>query len=141
MANEQNLKPLTSKKAREIGRKGGIASGKKKREIKLFKEILLGHILPQEIIMTVNGKEVIVSRAEAANLALVLKAEQGDVRAYEVLTSMIGQEPVNKLVFENPQDIIAESVKAEVEELKRQISNPPTQRDIKALLEVGENEK
>lgn len=32
--NEENLVPLTTEKAREIGRKGGIASGKAKREKK-----------------------------------------------------------------------------------------------------------
>ena len=35
MANEQNLKPVRSEKeAREKGRKGGIASGKARREKK-----------------------------------------------------------------------------------------------------------
>ena len=32
MANEQNLKRLSSEEAREYGRKGGIASGIAKRE-------------------------------------------------------------------------------------------------------------
>ena len=32
MANEQNLRVPTSKEAREIGRKGGIASGKARKE-------------------------------------------------------------------------------------------------------------
>lgn len=36
MANIDNLVPLTSEKAREIGKKGGIASGKAKRERKKF---------------------------------------------------------------------------------------------------------
>jgi len=35
----KNLKPLTTEKAREIGRKGGIRSGEKKREKKLLSEI------------------------------------------------------------------------------------------------------
>ena len=35
----KNLKPLTTEKAREIGRKGGIKSGEKKRERKLLSEI------------------------------------------------------------------------------------------------------
>lgn len=39
MANPQNLKPLTTKKAREIGRKGGIASGKAKKEKRLMSQI------------------------------------------------------------------------------------------------------
>lgn len=40
MANENNLKPIQSKsEAREKGRKGGKASGKKRREQKAYKEI------------------------------------------------------------------------------------------------------
>lgn len=39
MANPQNLKRLTPKKAREIGRKGGIASGKAKKERRLMSQI------------------------------------------------------------------------------------------------------
>ena len=41
MANQKNIEPYTIKStsvARERGRKGGIASGKSKKETKLFKE-------------------------------------------------------------------------------------------------------
>lgn len=38
--NEQNLKPLSTKKAREIGSKGGKASGKSRRKKKYIKEQL-----------------------------------------------------------------------------------------------------
>lgn len=41
MANEQNLKPFTtrsSEEARELGRKGGIASGEARREKKSLRE-------------------------------------------------------------------------------------------------------
>lgn len=40
MANEQNLKPLSPSKAREIGRKGGKKSGASRRKKKYIKEIL-----------------------------------------------------------------------------------------------------
>lgn len=40
MANEQNLVPLTTEKAREIGRKGGIRSGEVKREKATFKNAI-----------------------------------------------------------------------------------------------------
>jgi hypothetical protein len=39
MANEQNLKRLTTKKAREIGKLGGVASGEAKRKKKLMSQI------------------------------------------------------------------------------------------------------
>lgn len=38
MANIENLVPLTTEKAREIGRKGGIRSGEVKREKATFKK-------------------------------------------------------------------------------------------------------
>ena len=40
MANDQNLRPPTTEEARERGRKGGIASGKKRAKQKKFKELL-----------------------------------------------------------------------------------------------------
>ena len=41
MANENNLKPIRSKKeAREKGKKGGQASGRKRREQKTYKEMV-----------------------------------------------------------------------------------------------------
>lgn len=49
MANEQNLKPVKSKKeARERGRNGGIASGKARREKKTVRKIL-SELLETEI--------------------------------------------------------------------------------------------
>lgn len=37
MANEQNLKPFTKENAAEMGRKGGIASGKTRRKLMMLK--------------------------------------------------------------------------------------------------------
>jgi hypothetical protein len=65
MANEQNLKPLTTKKAREIGSKGGKASveaRRKKKDLRLAIEILL-----ETDIKGKNGE--IKSGAEAIAIA------------------------------------------------------------------------
>ena len=40
VANEKNLVPLTTEKAREIGRKGGIRSGEVRREKATMKKTL-----------------------------------------------------------------------------------------------------
>ena len=40
LANKENLKPLSTDKAREIGKKGGIASGESRRKRKAMKEQL-----------------------------------------------------------------------------------------------------
>ncbi|MCI9293034.1 MAG: hypothetical protein HFF01_02620 [Erysipelotrichaceae bacterium] len=37
MANNQNLKPFTKENAAEMGRKGGIASGKTRRKLMMLK--------------------------------------------------------------------------------------------------------
>lgn len=41
MSNEQNLVPLTTEKAREIGKMGGIASGKAKKRMRLLKDMVM----------------------------------------------------------------------------------------------------
>ena len=40
MANEQNLKPLTTSKAREIGKKGGKRSAEIRKEKKMLRDLL-----------------------------------------------------------------------------------------------------
>ena len=48
MANEKNLRTPTTNEAREIGRKGGIASGQSRREKKTIQKIL-ADLLDSEI--------------------------------------------------------------------------------------------
>lgn len=90
MANNiENLKPLSTEKAREIGRKGGIASGKAKRERKTLKmelEALLE-------VMDKNGDSV----QKKMSFALIKKAVSGDVRAFETIRDTIGQKPKENL--------------------------------------------
>lgn len=88
MANEQNLKPLTTKKAREIGRKGGIASGKAKKEKKMLKELLEDALSKG----TETNNEYI-----NITLALIREANRGNVKAYEVIRDTLGQKPIDKV--------------------------------------------
>lgn len=81
MTNKENLVPLTTEKAREIGAKGGIASGKAKKEKKLLTSALL-ELLKQG--NTIKG----------INTALLEKAATGDTKAYEVIRDTIGEKPV-----------------------------------------------
>ena len=94
MANEQNLKPLTTEKAREIGKKGGKASGKKRRQLKTFKELF--NAVLQEKAIDRNGKEW-GSKAEYLAAKVYKKAADGDIRAFETIRDTIGQKPVEKL--------------------------------------------
>ena len=112
MANEQNLKPLTTKKAREIGSKGGKASveaRRKKRDLRNAIEILL-----ETDIKGKNGE--IKSGAEAIAIAQFQKALKGDTRAFEVLRDTAGQKPVEKvMVADVEQSVIDEVEKAVLE--------------------------
>lgn len=94
MANAKNLKPVRSvSEARKKGRKGGIASGKKRRELKAFKDLLEAG-LSQEI-KTESGKSY--TRAEYIALKLIKSAENGNIKAFEVIRDTIGQKPVDKV--------------------------------------------
>lgn len=112
MANEQNLKPLTTKKAREIGSKGGKASveaRRKKRDLRNAIEILL-----ETDIKGKNGE--IKSGAEAIAIAQFQKALKGDTRAFEVLRDTAGQKPIEKvMVADVEQSVIDEVEKAVLE--------------------------
>lgn len=88
MANEQNLKPrttLSKEEAKELGRKGGLASAKARREKKTLKMEL-------ETLLSVvdEGGHSIQERMSAA---IIKKAVKGDVRAFETIRDTIGQKP------------------------------------------------
>ena len=85
MANEQNLKPVSSKKeARERGRKGGLASVEARRKRKTLKE---------ELLLMLEDEEVQKSVA----VALIQEAQSGNVKAFGMLRDTIGEAPVEKV--------------------------------------------
>lgn len=104
MANEQNLRPPTSEEARERGRKGGKASGKKRQQNKTFKEIISKFLdgqvsderLKQQMIdFGFADKEV--SNKSCAVFALWREAIKGNTKAFELLRDTIGEKPQDKL--------------------------------------------
>ena len=85
MANEQNLKPVSSKKeARERGRKGGLASVEARRKRKSLKEELLVMLEDEELQQSVA-------------IALIKQAQKGNVKAFGMLRDTIGEAPVEKV--------------------------------------------
>ena len=90
MANEQNLKPVKSKKeARERGRKGGLASGEARRKRKTLKE---------ELLLMLSDGDI----QEKISLALINEAIKGNnagsvTKAFEVIRDTIGERPVDKV--------------------------------------------
>lgn len=100
----EDLKPVRSKdEARERGQKGGIASGKARREKKLMREtldVLLsmpiknGKFADVDSIRNfaaIKGKNISVQ--EAILIAQIQKAMKGDTKAAEYVRDTIGQKP------------------------------------------------
>ena len=87
--NEGNLKPVrTASEARRRGRKGGLKSGQKRRERKALKEHLL-------LLLSKGDTQ------EKMCLALIERATQGDLRAFEIIRDTIGEKPVNNAAETN----------------------------------------
>lgn len=91
MANDENLIPmneLTKEQQREIARKGGIASGKARAKKKMLKTLL---------------EEALSKGTETDNnyinitLALIQQANNGNVKAYEVIRDTLGQKPKEQI--------------------------------------------
>lgn len=89
MANEQNLRPFTSDQNREEaaknGKKGGVASGKARRDKKVIHDCLL--YLIQKGHVDKNGKKY--TGAELVSSALFKKAIKGDLKAIEMVIEMV----------------------------------------------------
>ena len=102
MANEKNLKPVSSKKeARERGRKGGLASGEARRKRKTLKEELL--------LMLSEGET-----QQSVTLALIEKAMSGDTKAFEVIRDTIGEKPIDKVMIADVEPSVIAEVEAMV---------------------------
>lgn len=104
--NEENLVSLadrTTEEKREIGRKGGIASGKARRERKKFKDDLL---LALETIK--DGKTI----QERGVEAILEKFMSGDIQAFTTIRDTIGEKPIEKI----EADVGLTEIKVELEE-------------------------
>lgn len=84
MANLQNLRTPTSEEARELGRKGGLASAAARKKRKTLREELLS--------MLSDG-----NTQESITAALLEKAMDGDVKAFEVVRDTVGEKPVDRI--------------------------------------------
>lgn len=100
MANEKNLKPIRSaSEAREKGKKGGVASGKKRREKKTVQKLLIDYLdtdaresprlkeLADAIGLEEGGsvKELIVMKF------LFNSIKEGDLSDLDRLMSLLGE--------------------------------------------------
>ncbi len=96
MAGSDNLIPLnkrTKEEQRAITTAGGIASGESRRARKTLKEELL-------LLLSEGDTQKSVS------VALLQKAMDGDVKAFEVIRDTIGEKPVDKVENKNVDIVI-----------------------------------
>lgn len=101
MANEQNLKghgfnEITADRQREIASQGGKASAEARKKRKTLKEELLA----------------LLSEGDTQNkvsLAIIDRAINGDVKAFETIRDTIGEKPIDKvMVSEVEPSVISE---------------------------------
>lgn len=120
MANEKNLKPVRTKsEARERGKNGGIASGKKRREQKTYREIakiVLSSKVENEEAKAI-AKQFGIDEPDAKTLTLlgmVRAAAGGSHNAFDRLMELTGEKEQN-----NNADVLAklDSVIGEVDKL------------------------
>ena len=105
MAGTDNLKPVRSEsEARELGQKGGIASGEARRRKKTMREALeqlLYHGKVPETTKNIMKAEGIdedeMTHQMVITRSLIAKAESGDVQAYNAICQMIGEKPADNL--------------------------------------------
>jgi hypothetical protein len=124
MANEQNLIPFTSEQNREEakknGQKGGIASGKARREKKAFKETLEAILsMPMQKgknidindiknFAEIKGKNITVQ--DAIMIGQIQKAMKGDTKAAEYVRDTLGQKPTDNIALDMTPVVIKDDV-------------------------------
>jgi len=106
LANEKNLKSFTSEQSREEavrnGQKGGINSGEARRKKKALREYLDMMLSSQpdarrkSKLLSLGLNEEDINREASMVLAVVQKAEKGDVFAFREVRELIGDEDVTK---------------------------------------------
>lgn len=85
--NEENLIPFSERskeEARELGKKGGIASGEARRRKKTLKDELIA-------LLEINDNQ------EKISLAVLRKALEGDIQAFTTIRDTIGEKPKDKI--------------------------------------------
>ena len=98
MANEQNLRPGEYKLSQEEAKRGGIASGKARRQRKTLREI--GDMIGGLDIKSEKNRAIMrnagITDEDMINdvgmmFRLNLKAQQGDAKSIELLSKLRGQ--------------------------------------------------
>lgn len=138
MANEENLKPVrTVEEARELGRKGGIASGEARRKKKTMREAA-----KMVMDMPIKGYPELTARLKAMGISeedltfqmavissMMAKAMQGNTKAAAFLRDTAGENPALEMRREE-----LEHRKAEFEYKKQQDEAQKDKEESKSTL-------
>lgn len=96
-----NLRVPSSEEARAQGRKGGIASGKARRARKSLREEL--QLLLDQEIEASDGQKT--TQRERISVALIKKAESGDVNAFKAIAEAIGEKSPMQIEVKTHNDV------------------------------------
>lgn len=85
MANEQNLRPSEYKLSQEEAKRGGIASGKARRERKTLADTL-------RVVLEEKANDAGLTRREAIVAKVVKRLyDEGDIRDLKILADVLGE--------------------------------------------------
>ena len=120
MANEQNLKPVrTKREARERGRNGGKASGAVRRRKADFRRtlnmFLTAEIDSEEWKPVLEALGVECTLESAFNLAMIKEGLSGNVKAYEAIAKYAGQSD------KSDEDIRNREADTELKQARKQV--------------------
>lgn len=118
MANkgQENLIPMNKRseeEVRELGQKGGIASGKARREKATMKATL-------EMLLDSKNNKGITYR-ELATLGLIQGAVKGNAQNYKTILELLGEL--------NPENANTDSINSMITNIATLINNPVQNRD------------
>lgn len=140
MANEQNLRVPSSKEARELGRKGGIASGKARRRKadlkRAFNTILKADVANENIAKQLEALGFEATNEMALAMVMMQKAMKGNVKAFEQIARLVAIDTKDSLDRKEQRERIV-SIQLGNEKLKAQIGKEEGQDEkIAGFLDI-----
>lgn len=126
MANEQNLRVPSSEEARELGRKGGIASGKARRRKadlkRAFNTILKADVANENISKQLEALGFEATNEMALAMVMMQKAMKGNVKAFEQIARLVAIDTKDNLDRKEQRERIV-SIQLENERRKEQLES------------------
>jgi len=112
---QENLKPLTTEKAREIGSKGGKASVKARKEKKLMSQIMAEFLDKDHEILSKDGLKEKISGSQLISRVMSKVLSRGDSASVQLIKAIHEATEGQKINFDvnSPINIIIEGVEPE----------------------------